>query len=104
MEGLAHNLKGGSEYEVLVPETLVAENGKPLKTAKSAVIQTKYESMAAASGVYSDAGNLTLTKTETADDGVYFVFTPQDSCFLHDDCFALQRGKRGRKRRFGLRH
>lgn len=74
----AHNLKGGSEYEVLVPETLVAENGKPLKAAKSAVIQTKYESMAAASGVYSDAGNLTLTKTETADDGVYFVFTPQD--------------------------
>ncbi len=60
--------------------------------------------MAAASGVYSDAGNLTLTKTETADDGVYFVFTPQDFASSTTTALRFSSGKRGRKRRFGLRY
>ena len=84
----AHNLKGGSEYQITVPQDVTAENGKPLREAKSAVIKTKYETAAGASGVYSDAGDMTLTKTETADNGVYFVFDPQD--FANSTTTALR--------------
>lgn len=84
----AHNLKGGSKYQILVPQNVTAENGKPLREAKSAVIKTKYESAAGASGVYSDAGDMTLTKTEDTDNGVYFVFEAQD--FANSTTTALR--------------
>lgn len=77
-EFTGHNLKGGYEYLVEVPQTVLAQNGKQLKAAKSAVFKTKYESMVCAGGVYSDAGDMTLTKTAADENGVYFVFDPQD--------------------------
>ena len=67
------NLKGGAAYTVDVPQTVLAENGKPLAEAKSLRFKTKYESLKNAAAVASDAG-MTLLKTEHTDDGVYLVY------------------------------
>ena len=87
-EFTGHNLKGGCEYRVVVPDTVLAKNGKPLQAEKSAVIKTKYESMVSASATQSDAGDMTLTKTETTDHGVYFIFDGQD--FANSTTTALR--------------
>lgn len=70
-------LLGGYAYTVHVPEDITAENGKPLKEAKSLGFVTVHEQKEAASRV-AGASGMTLAKTESTDDGVYFVFDNAD--------------------------
>ena len=72
-----HNLKGGCEYSVYVPETIVCKNGKKLKESKHDSFKVKPEVMQKACEISSDSG-MTLLKTDSKNDAVYFVFDKTD--------------------------
>ena len=66
-----HTIKGGYTYTVSVPQTLCAENGKPLAAGKSASFQTKPERLAEAAQL---AGSTAISDTNPA----YIVFDNAD--------------------------
>lgn len=70
-------LQGGYAYTVHVPAGITAENGQPLKEAKSLRFETVHEQKEAATRIAGDSG-MTLLKTESTDNGVYFVFDNAD--------------------------
>ncbi len=74
-------LEGGTVYSVLVPETLVAENGKAIKSRKSVSFRTAYDTAFTAAEVVSTNNSFTLTKSESADNGIYFVFNPLNATY-----------------------
>ena len=73
-----HDLTGGCEYEISVPESVTADNGKTLREAKSFTFKTKYEQGIAAKDISSDNADMTLLKTADTDNGVYLLFDSAD--------------------------
>ena len=72
-----HNLKGGYRYAVNVPHNLKGKNGKEIQASKTLEFKVKNEENTNASLVASDS-DMTLLKTDTADNKVYFVFDKDD--------------------------
>lgn len=72
-----HNLKGGYEYIIDVPTTLKGDNGAALQQGRSMRFTVKHEQMLGASKIASDA-DMTLLKTASADNGVYYLFEGAD--------------------------
>ncbi len=73
-----HDLTGGCEYEISVPKSVTADNGKTLREAKSFTFKTKYEQGIAAKDISSDNADMTLLKTADTDNGVYLLFDSAD--------------------------
>lgn len=76
-EFYGNHLKGGAAYTVNVPQTVLAENGKPLAAAKALQFKTKHESRKDAAAMASNA-DMTLLKTESTDNGVFLVYDSAD--------------------------
>ena len=70
------HLEGGAVYTVEVPADLIGENNKAIKSGKTAAFRTAYESQFGAAEVTSTDGSLTLSKTESGANGIYFIFSP----------------------------
>ena len=72
-----HNLKGGCEYSVYVPDSIICKNGKNLKESKRDSFKVKPEVLKSASILSSD-NEMTLLKTDSSNDSVYFAFDKTD--------------------------
>ena len=70
-------LEGGNTYRIEVPDDLIDEKGNAIKQKKSVTyFRTSYENTFKATEVVSSNGSLTLSRTESDANGVYFVFDP----------------------------
>ena len=70
------SLEGGTTYRVDVPADLIDEKGNAIKAEKNIYFRTSFENTFKAAEVVTTNGSLTLSKTESGANGVYFVFNP----------------------------
>ncbi len=70
------SLEGGNTYRVEVPADLIDEKGHAIKAPKTTYFRTSFENAFKAIEVVSSSGSLTLSKTESGEGGVYFIFNP----------------------------